>query len=87
MTEKKDKKFMLILKLLKRNLQSLHHLVWGKGWKRFSIAVIITLVAITAFMILTLEVTSHPRFCNTCQLAEIDAQGCDLYGLPFPTRI
>jgi len=71
--EKKKKrrqpgKFRLILKLFKRNFISLHHLVWGRGWKRFTIAVVITLILITALMIFTLEVTSQPKFCNTCHV-------------------
>jgi nitrate/TMAO reductase-like tetraheme cytochrome c subunit len=69
MAEKKEKpqgKFRLILKLFKRNLVSLHHLVWGRGWVRFVTAVVVTLLVITGVMILTLEVTSQPRFCNTC---------------------
>jgi nitrate/TMAO reductase-like tetraheme cytochrome c subunit len=63
---KSPQKFILILKLFKRNFLSLHRLIWGRGWKRFGIAVVVTLVLITAFMIFTLEITSQPRFCNTC---------------------
>jgi len=65
---RKDGKFLLVLKLFKRNFISLHRLIWGKGWKRFGIAVAITLVIITAIMIFTLEITSQPKFCNTCHV-------------------
>lgn len=59
-------KFITVLKLFKRNFLSLHRLVWGKGWKKFVTAVVITLVLITVLMFAFLEVTSTPRFCNTC---------------------
>jgi len=65
---RKHGKFLLVLKLFKRNFISLHRLIWGKGWKWFGIAVIITLVIITAIMIFTLEITSQPKFCNTCHV-------------------
>ena len=61
-------KFRLVLRLFKRNFVSLHHLIWGKGWKRFGIAVAITLVIITVLMIFMVEATSQPRFCNTCHI-------------------
>jgi nitrate/TMAO reductase-like tetraheme cytochrome c subunit len=66
--EKSPGKFILILKLFKRNLISLHRLIWGRGWKRFTIAIVLTLVVITAVMIFTLELTSQPKFCNTCHI-------------------
>ena len=44
----------------------MHRLVWGKGWKRFIVAVVVTLIVVTALMFLTMEVTSRPGFCKTC---------------------
>ncbi len=60
------KKIIKILKLVKNNLVSLHRLLWGKGWKRFWIALIVTAVVVTIFLIITMEVTSKPGFCKTC---------------------
>jgi nitrate/TMAO reductase-like tetraheme cytochrome c subunit len=69
MKKGKDKtpgKFITILKLFKRNYITLHHMIWGPGWKRFIIAVVVTLVILVALMYFTLTMTSQPRFCNTC---------------------
>jgi hypothetical protein len=66
----KPGKFRLVLKLFKRNFISLHRLIWGKGWRRLGIAIAITLVLLTGLMIFTLEVTSQPRFCNSCHIME-----------------
>lgn len=55
-----------IVRLLKQNMVSLHHLVWGKGWKRFVFAIVLTLVILVGLMTITLQVTSTPTFCNTC---------------------
>ncbi|MCX6583800.1 MAG: cytochrome c3 family protein [Candidatus Aminicenantes bacterium] len=64
--EKKQGKFGLVLRLFKRNFIALHRLIWGKGWGKFIIAVAVTLVLLAALMSTVLEVTSTPRFCNTC---------------------
>jgi nitrate/TMAO reductase-like tetraheme cytochrome c subunit len=66
----KPGKFLLILKLFKQNFISLHRLIWGRGWKRFGIAIAISLVLLTALLIFTIEVTSQPRFCNSCHIME-----------------
>lgn len=63
---KQQNKFILALKHIKESFISLHHIVWGRGWKRFFIAAGVSFVGITAFMILSLEITSQPRFCNSC---------------------
>jgi nitrate/TMAO reductase-like tetraheme cytochrome c subunit len=62
----KLKRFGEFFRLLKRNLVSLHHFVWGKGWKKFVFAIILTLVLLVGLLAITLEVTSTPKFCNTC---------------------
>lgn len=62
----KKKRFGELFRLIKRNLVSLHHFVWGKGWKRLIIAILLTLVILLGLMTVTLEVTSTPKFCNTC---------------------
>lgn len=62
----KRKRFREIFRLLKQNMVSLHHLVWGKGWKRLVFALLLTLVILVGLMAVTLEVTSTPKFCNTC---------------------
>lgn len=63
---KKKGKFSLVMKLLKRNFISLHRLIWGKGWKRFIIAIVITFILLTVLMFLSLELTSKPKFCSLC---------------------
>ncbi|MCP5103131.1 MAG: hypothetical protein GY950_07125 [bacterium] len=55
-----------LIGVLKRNIVSLHHMVWGKGWKKFIFAIVLTIVLLVAFMSITLEVTSTPKFCNSC---------------------
>ncbi len=65
---KKTGKLVAIFKHLKHSAVSLHHMVWGPGWKRFLIALGVTFVIVTAIMIASIELTSHPKFCNTCHL-------------------
>lgn len=69
-TKKKKWKFgrktLYIIKLFGRNFVSLHRLIWGPGWKGVIKAFVFTFVILTALMIVTLEITSSPKFCNTC---------------------
>jgi hypothetical protein len=65
-TMKKKNRVGEFFRLVKRNLRSLHYFVWGKGWKRFILAVVVTFAAAMALLTITLEVTSTPRFCNIC---------------------
>jgi len=65
-TSKQPGKFRQLLRLIKQNAVSLHHFIWGKGWKRFILAVILTIVILVFILGVTLEVTSTPKFCNTC---------------------
>jgi len=53
-------------RLLKRNIKSLHRLIWGKGWKRLILAIVVTGVIVVILGSITLEVTSRPGFCSTC---------------------
>lgn len=64
--EKKQSKFLLVAKLLKQNLISLHRMVWGTGWKKLIVAIVVTVVISASILYITLEVTSQPRFCNSC---------------------
>lgn len=52
--------------LLGRNFATLHRMVWGTGWRRFILAVVVTIVILLAVLTITLEVTSTPKFCNSC---------------------
>ncbi len=56
----------LFFKLVKQNLVSLHHFIWGKGWRRFVLAIVLTLLLLVAVLTVAVEVTSTPKFCNTC---------------------
>jgi len=72
MSEKRESKgkFREVLRLFKNFFVSLHHLVWGKGKKRLLVALVVTVVVLTLFMALTMEVTSRPGFCKTCHYME-----------------
>ncbi len=63
---KKKQRVVEFFRLVKQNLMSLHHFVWGKGWKRFTLALVVTLAAMIGLLTISLEVTSTPRFCNIC---------------------
>ncbi|MCP4216488.1 MAG: hypothetical protein GY765_17690, partial [bacterium] len=62
----KKNRFREFFSVLKHSLQSLHHILWGKGWRRFFIAVLITAVLLALILTISLEVTSTPRFCSVC---------------------
>ena len=53
-------------RLLRRNIVSLHRIIWGSGWKRLLLAVFVTTIALLIFFSITLDVTSKPGFCSTC---------------------
>lgn len=55
-----------VLKHIKESYITLHHMVWGKGWKRFTLAVVVSLLVIVILLTISLEVTSTPRFCSVC---------------------
>jgi len=65
-TEKTPGKFRQAMRLIKTSLVSVHRLIWGSGWKWFFIAVVITVVILTALMFISMELTSQPKFCNVC---------------------
>ena len=52
--------------LIKKNIVALHHRVWGKGWKRLFLAITVTFVILAAVLFITVELTSTPKFCNSC---------------------
>ncbi len=60
---RKIKKFF---RLILQNVRALHYKVWGRGWKRLLLAIVVTLTIITALLVVSVEVTSSPKFCNTC---------------------
>jgi len=64
--QKKQGKLGKFFRLLKQNLVSLHHFVWGKGWRRLLMAVILTIIILVVILTITVEVTSTPKFCNSC---------------------
>jgi nitrate/TMAO reductase-like tetraheme cytochrome c subunit len=63
---KKPGKLRTFFSLLKQNIISMHRFVWGTGWRRFIFAVVITIVILVVLLGVALELTSTPRFCNTC---------------------
>lgn len=63
------KPFILIFKIFKltgKNLTSLHKMIWGTGWKRLILAIIVSAVVFALILSTTLDVTSRPGFCSTC---------------------
>ncbi len=64
------KSIFKILKLTKRNIVSLHRLIWGKGWKKLILAFTITIIVLVVLGSITLEVTSRPGFCSTCHFMQ-----------------
>ncbi len=60
------KVFYRILKLIKKNILSLHRMIWGRGWKKLLLAIIVSVFVVLVVFTITLEVTSKPSFCSTC---------------------
>ncbi len=52
--------------IIKSSFVTIHHTVWGKGKKKFFIAILVTLAIFFTLLVIGLEVTSKPWFCNKC---------------------
>ncbi|MEN8155203.1 MAG: NapC/NirT family cytochrome c [Acidobacteriota bacterium] len=55
-----------LIHLFRRNIVSLHKLIWGSGWKKLILAFVVTIIVLLVLGSFTLEVTSRPGFCSTC---------------------
>ncbi len=59
-----------IFRLIRRNIVSLHKLVWGPGWKRLIVAITVTTAIFLILGSISLEITSRPGFCSTCHFMQ-----------------
>jgi nitrate/TMAO reductase-like tetraheme cytochrome c subunit len=44
----------------------MHHFLWGTGWRRFFFAIAVTILILVVFLTITIQLTSTPKFCNSC---------------------